>query len=157
MIKSKCLTKLLVELCLECFAGRLSVPISKPRLIGAFAFLGRGIVDGTTPSILLPHRFEKVPQPELPVAIYPSHTVPRISTQRSCFAIHGSDRDGLTRLATKEVEPGLLKIPAAAVRQIHAQLVLCGIDEVTIYPDLDGLGRFPTTTLRIEAENKNSP
>jgi hypothetical protein len=31
------------------------------------------------------------------------------------------------------------------------ELVTCGIDEVTIYPDLDGLGRFLTTVLKIES------
>lgn len=34
------------------------------------------------------------------------------------------------------------------------QLVLCGIDEVTIFPDLDGLGRFLTTVLKLENQKK---
>jgi len=101
----------------------------------------------------LPKLFATVQLPELPVAIYPSYTVPRISAQRSCFTVHGSDCNGLEKLAN-EPDSSLSKIiiPASSVRQMREQLVLCGIDEVTIYPDLDGLGRFLTTVLEIETE-----
>lgn len=101
----------------------------------------------------LPKRFARnATLPKLSAAVYASHIAPRISTQRSCFTIHGSQVDSLDRLADKE-NSKLVKvvIPAQSVKRIKQELVTCGIDEVTIYPDLDGLGRFLTTVLKIEA------
>jgi hypothetical protein len=90
--------------------------------------------------------------PNLPAAVYASHIAPRISTQRSCFTVHGNQLDGLEQLAN-EKESKLLKvvIPSASIQRIKQQLVISGIDEVTIYPDLDGLGRFLTTVLKVES------
>jgi len=103
----------------------------------------------------LPNRFDTSKLPKSPVAIYPSHTVPRISSQRSCFTIHGSDRDGLEALASaQDARLEKIEIPASSVRKMNVQLVLCGIDELTIYPDLDGLGRSLTTTLKLETGRK---
>lgn len=91
--------------------------------------------------------------PDLPVAVYPNYIAPRISTQRSCFTIHGAHVDGLARFADEPI-PCLVKINISGpeCRKIREQLALCGIDEITIYPDLDGLGRFLTTVLKIEAK-----
>jgi hypothetical protein len=44
-----------------------------------------------------------------------------------------------------------INVADAACPTIREQLVTSGIDEVTIYPDLDGLGRFLTTVLKMEA------
>jgi len=101
----------------------------------------------------LPERFEKVPLPELPVAVYPSYTVPRIGMQRSCFTVHGSDPKAFEKVASRE-DSRLLKVvvPSSSVIEIRKQLVLSGIDELTIYPDVDGLGRSLTKVLEIEAK-----
>lgn len=101
----------------------------------------------------LPERFEKVQLPELPVAVYPSYTVPRIGMQRSCFTVHGSDVEAFEKIASKE-DSRLLKIliPSSSVIEIRKQLVLSGIDELTIYPDVDGLGRSLTKVLEIEVK-----
>ena len=45
-------------------------------------------------------------------------------------------------------------IPRTEVSRIKEELVVSGIDEVTIFPDLDGLGRFLTTVLQSEADAK---
>jgi hypothetical protein len=42
-------------------------------------------------------------------------------------------------------------IPGAKAHEIEASLSVAGIDEVTIFPDLDGLGRFLTSVLRDES------
>lgn len=42
-------------------------------------------------------------------------------------------------------------IPKSTIKRIKQELLTCGIDEITIYPDLDGLGRFLTTVLKVEA------
>lgn len=77
-----------------------------------------------------------------PVAIYPGHIAQRISTQRSCFTIHGSKSDGLEKLAVWS-RKRLVKftIPSYQTARIRKELEICGVDEATAFPDLDGLGR----------------
>lgn len=89
----------------------------------------------------------------LPVAIYPTHFSRRISSQRSCFTIHGSDRDGFDHLPS-EFNPYLRKavIPGSSALKIEKNLSVAGIDELTIFPDLDGLGRWLAALLREESE-----
>jgi hypothetical protein len=80
--------------------------------------------------------------PRAPIAVVPTHIARRISTQRSCFTVHGIDEDGVDKL--QEIKNGpLLKIviPAFKVQSIRRELERCGIDEITIFPDLDGLSR----------------
>ena len=106
----------------------------------------------------LPRRFAIKPKlPKFPVAVYASHIVPRISTQRSCFTVHGRQVDGLEEIA-QAPDAGLVKvvIPGACTQRIKQELVICGIDEVTIYPDLDGLGRSLTTILKAESIAESS-
>lgn len=94
----------------------------------------------------LPERFARVARnrsiPAKPVAVFPTHIARRISTQRSCFTVHGSDLLGLDRLMNSR-SPILRKlvIPSFNVQDIKEELILAGIDEATIFPDLDGLGR----------------
>jgi hypothetical protein len=103
----------------------------------------------------LPDRYSTSNLPELPVGVHPTHSARRISTQRSCFTVHGSDANGLEKLAG-ESDAHIVKviIPRTEVWKIKEQLVVSGIDEVTIFPDLDGLGRFLTAVLHSEADAK---
>ena len=90
----------------------------------------------------LPPRYaRRVHLPRLPLAIYPTHTTLRISAQRSCFTIHGSDVDSLDSLA-KKGSRYLVKvtIPKRYIRAIRKELEGAGIDESTVFPDLQGLG-----------------
>jgi hypothetical protein len=75
-----------------------------------------------------------------PVPILPAQLAQRISSQRSCFTLHGSDQNGLDKLERDNL---LIKIviPSLNVASIRRDLEIYGIDEVTIFPDLDGLGR----------------
>jgi len=91
----------------------------------------------------LQSRFRKNPSlPPRPVAVFPTHIARRISTQRSCFTVHGSDSDGLDKFQVGR-RACLVKIiiPSYRVRALQRELEACGIDEATIFPDLDGLGR----------------
>jgi hypothetical protein len=93
----------------------------------------------------------------LPVALYPVHFSRRISSQRSCFTAHGSDLDGfdhLPRRASRFIRK--VVIPAGKIREIESSLAVFGVDELTIYPDLDGLGRWLTSILREESWAPNS-
>ncbi len=90
----------------------------------------------------LPTRFTGGLIPRRPIAVFPTHIARRISTQRSCFTVHGSDLRGLERLENSR--PPLLRrliIPSFNVCAIKRELIDGGIDEATIFPDLDGLGR----------------
>jgi hypothetical protein len=90
----------------------------------------------------LPTRFTGAVIPRKPIAVFPTHIARRISTQRSCFTVHGSDFLGLERLE-KLRHPTLKKliIRSFRVQAIKGELIDSGIDEATIFPDLDGLGR----------------
>ena len=105
----------------------------------------------------LPPRFKNmVGLPEEPLALYPTHIARRISSQRSCFTIHGKDERGLDRLDGKR--GGCLKkviIPSVKVHAIRRELETCGIDEATIFPDLAGLSR--AIALRWKSDKHGPP
>jgi FRG domain-containing protein len=114
---------------------------------------GLAEVDAARYQPWLPTRYGAVGlEKPLPVAIYPTHFHRRISSQRSCFTIHGSSRDGFEELpeAARRYLQRIV-IPHSRTHQIEAQLAVAGIDEVTIFPDLDGLGRWLTMVLRDES------
>jgi hypothetical protein len=101
----------------------------------------------------LPPRFSRDTRiPGKPVAVYPTHLTRRISTQRSCFTVHGTDLEGMDRLQNNN-ERILAKIviPSFCVREIRRELETQGIDEVTVFPDLDGLGRATCARWRIDS------
>jgi len=92
----------------------------------------------------LPNRFDakhRLRKP-LPVAIFPNQFDRRIAAQRSCFTVHGLKKDSLDSLFPK-VHKLLAKIviPAYAIEDVRDELEDCSVDEATIYPDLEGLGK----------------
>jgi hypothetical protein len=106
----------------------------------------------------LPERFiegEEGRLPALPVALYPTHTMRRISAQRSCFTLHGSERGGFDTLAGSSKHLFLVKfeIPSWEVLQIRRSLGSCGIDETFIFPDLEALGRAVSTNWITRSES----
>ena len=91
----------------------------------------------------LPARFRNMAGlPAQPIAVFPTHIARRISTQRSCFTVHGTDAKGLDKLHGKK-NGCLVKItiPSFRVQAIRRELEASGIDEVPIFPDLAGLSR----------------
>jgi len=104
----------------------------------------------------LPERWSKKAVPELPLAIFPTHIARRISSQRSCFTIHGSDENGFSRFTDgPSACVKRVTIPGFVVQSIRTDLQHLGIDDTTIFPDLEGLGRALATSYR-EA-NTDSP
>jgi len=63
-----------------------------------------------------------LPRSRLPVGVYPTHSARRISTQRSCFTIHGSDADGLERLAG-ESDAHIVKVIVLERQRISDEFV----------------------------------
>lgn len=99
----------------------------------------------------LPDRFTKMRRlPSKAVAVDPTHVARRITSQHSCFTIHGRDKPALDNLQHAK-KPCLVKIPIARsrVNDIRRELRVCGINEATIFPDLDGLGRSINARWRI--------
>jgi hypothetical protein len=91
----------------------------------------------------LPARFTKLAGlPREPVAVEPMHVARRISSQHSCFTIHGTDKHAFDKLQRKK-DGCLIKIAiqASGINAIKRELRIYGINETTIFPDLDGLGR----------------
>ncbi len=91
----------------------------------------------------LPERFSKAKSwPRWPIAIYPSHITRRIGAQRSSFTIHGADQGGLEAMAQKIGCPLVkITIPSWEAKAIRRSLETSGIDETTVFPDLEGLSR----------------
>jgi hypothetical protein len=75
---------------------------------------------------------------ELPVAIHPTSTHPRITAQKSCFTIHGRKELPLATLVGERVLKSYVMDPKS-VSRIRADLRMAGISYSTIFPDLDGL------------------
>jgi hypothetical protein len=96
----------------------------------------------------LPDRFDakRKLKKRFPVAVYPNHFDRRIAAQRSGFTIHGLQREGIEQLFRNSKYDRLAKIivPSYAAAGILDELDDYGIDEVTIYPDLQGLGTAVT-------------
>lgn len=93
----------------------------------------------------LPRRFDRNRNrrlPRGPAAIYPGHIIRRMGAQRSCFTIHGSDPASLDRMtASPRSHLAKIVIPSFKVEAIRNTLETCGIDDITIFPDLEGLSR----------------
>ena len=79
-----------------------------------------------------------------------------VGSRRSCFTIHGSSRDGFDELP-EQARRYLQKIiiPQSKTHEIESRLAAAGIDELTIFPDLDGLGRWLAMILRDEFDESN--
>jgi len=131
------------------------VGVERDEVIAPSAEAGLFRLDAKRYDDWLPARYQKL-KARLPVAIYPTHFARRISSQRSCFTVHGSARDGFDKLPTKVRATSLVKvhIPGSAAREIDYSLSVTGIDEITAYPDLDGLGRWLAGVLRDESRKK---
>jgi hypothetical protein len=91
----------------------------------------------------LPDRFPRRRRPlrRPPVAIYPTYFEDRIGAQRSCLTIHGRDPNGLHNFHGSHEFLKKIVIPSAAIQSIRESLQAGGVDDVTVFPDLDGLGR----------------
>jgi len=80
--------------------------------------------------------------PKLPIALTPANIARRLGAQRSRFTIHGTDKQGLMKLARRRGSR-LVKIIIAktAIDRMRIDLTTCGIWDTTIFPDLEGLSR----------------
>jgi hypothetical protein len=91
----------------------------------------------------LPDRFARRKRwPKWPVAIYPGHIARRITAQRSCFTIHGSESCSLEEVGERMHIPLMkISVPSWECKVIRRSLETCGLDESTVFPDLEGLSK----------------
>lgn len=83
----------------------------------------------------------------LPVAVYPTYVHARLRAQRSCFTIHGKNKQGLCNF----VPPTSLicyAIDATRRETMAKELRLLGITNSVAFPDLNGLASELTTQFR---------
>jgi hypothetical protein len=123
--------------------------VSKKSEVVSPSAQGVSKVDAKRVTPWLRERWSDAKIPEHPLAIFPTHIARRISSQRACFTIHGSKKLGFTEF-TKGVDPCLTKviIPGRSVGNMRLSLERMGIDDTTIFPDLEGLGRSLATSYR---------
>jgi len=78
---------------------------------------------------------------ELPVAIFPTYTHPRMISQLSCFTIHGKKKGGLLDLLPIKAPPILYKyfIHKNAIETLKKELRWLGVRRSSLVPELDGL------------------
>jgi hypothetical protein len=105
--------------------------------------------DAARVSPWLPARWSKKDIPDYPLAVFPTHIARRISSQKSCFTIHGKQEAGFSRFAVG-ANACLKKIiiPGHVVQGMRLDLQNYGIDDTTIFPDLEGLSRALVTSYR---------
>ena len=79
-------------------------------------------------------------QKENTIAIYPRKQSARVFSQKGVFTLFGSKEDSLENLYPSCLTK--FEIPLDAIPEANKFLKLAGIDEFSIYPDLDGLARL---------------
>jgi hypothetical protein len=72
--------------------------------------------------------------------VRPDHFDRRIALQRGCFTFHPPDRGTLTKNEVRTLK--VFRIPAAVKPRIRSELALLGVDQFSIYGDLDHLAVY---------------
>lgn len=79
--------------------------------------------------------------PQYPAALQPSFNSKRIVVQKGCFTVHGHDRTPLEKLAGLEAHIKKIEIRYEELELIKADLILGGITETMLFPELGSLSR----------------
>lgn len=91
--------------------------------------------------------------PEIPIAIYPTHLDNRIHAQKSVFTLHGSEYNDLMNFKISEhLKLYQIRIKKECSDRIRKQIQLLGIDESTLFPDMEGVARDIEFTYEIGKE-----
>jgi len=77
---------------------------------------------------------------QLPLAIFPPMQSSRIFAQKGHFTIHGACEGSLETLCPRCVTR--IAVPPDSLSEARRFLQLAGINEYSIFPDIDGLARF---------------
>ena len=78
---------------------------------------------------------------ELPIAVYPYRANQRIIAQQGTFTLHGHNRIGLHEINNMFKEPQIklaaLEIDPRCLHELMDELYVCGIHQLSLFPDLD--------------------
>jgi hypothetical protein len=74
-----------------------------------------------------------------PLALYPPQREERLSAQRGFFTIHGTDLRPLEEIAPRQVIA--IDLTAQATEEVKRILNYGGVNEYSLFPDLEGLSR----------------
>jgi hypothetical protein len=83
---------------------------------------------------------ESVAPNKTPIAILPITQSVRVFAQKSVFTLHGTKRGAVEELFPDCVTK--IEIPAEAIPAAKSFLNLSGVNEFSLFPDTDGLGRY---------------
>ena len=78
------------------------------------------------------------PGVDLPLAVYPTYVHARLRAQRSCFTIHGKQKQGLDTLVPNSILKRFLIDPDYRQPMIN-ELRTMGVTDSVVFPDLNGL------------------
>lgn len=97
-------------------------------------------------------------QPERTWVIYPDLSNERIIAQHGCFTAHAYSKKSqcwvpLEKNKTAKAVLTEYRVPANKREEIQKELDRCGINQPTLFPDLEGLGRY----LNWRAEKQEIP
>lgn len=77
---------------------------------------------------------------DLPVAFVPTHVHPRMAAQRSRFTVHGLKKRSLQELVPETILQQFALDPSQR-ESFQRDLRMLGVQEASVFPDLDGLAR----------------
>jgi len=97
---------------------------------------------------------------EFPVAVVPKYTHARMVAQRSCFTVHGKNKEGLNEILPANNKGIVLKsycvdIDSSKRKEMLVQLRCSGISHITLFPEIDVLANDLTELFRPDLVNKN--
>lgn len=75
-----------------------------------------------------------------PLAIYPPYIDSRLQFQSGCFTIFGNEINGFTHIDNPEILNNIIIDKNSKQKMLH-ELSILGINENSVYPGLDGLGK----------------
>lgn len=77
---------------------------------------------------------------ELPVSIHPTYVHIRMNTQKSCFTIHGKEKQSLSDLVDTRILRKYI-IPPKHTESFKEDLRMIGFTHTSAFPDLDNLAK----------------
>ena len=78
-----------------------------------------------------------------PIGLYPVRRADRLTTQSAYFTIHGNDCRPIEQIVPKSKKIcDKIDIPTDAIGSADKFLEHAGINQFTLFPDLDGLSKY---------------
>ena len=90
----------------------------------------------------IPRMWAKNPRiPKDPIAIQPTTNSKRIHSQKGCFILFGSEKIDLSKQRNTKSFLQKIEVNIEPLEDIKDSLVVAGVTEAMVYPELDGLAR----------------